>query len=147
MPGSEFYSDEEQSQILQAALRIDELWKFDQQSLEMSAAELGISPEALQKAKVQVLAQRHQVEFDRHRLSQLRSHLAVYLVMSLGLIITNLLTDRHYFWFIWPLLGWGIGVAIHALTYYFPQKNDYNREFRAWKKRNIADSQEETEPG
>ena len=42
-------------------------------------------------------------------------HLAVYVVVNLLLVVINLVTSRDYFWAMWPLLGWGIGLAFHAL--------------------------------
>jgi hypothetical protein len=42
-------------------------------------------------------------------------HLAVYLVVN-GLLLTiNLLTAPGEYWFLWPLLGWGIGLLFHGL--------------------------------
>jgi hypothetical protein len=41
-------------------------------------------------------------------------HLAVYVIVNAFLLIINLLTSPHALWFVWPLLGWGIGIAIHA---------------------------------
>jgi len=42
-------------------------------------------------------------------------HLAVYVGVNILLIIINLLTSSQYLWFKWPLIGWGIGVFLHAL--------------------------------
>jgi len=42
-------------------------------------------------------------------------HLAVYVVVNLLLVGINLVTPHDSFWAIWPLLGWGIGIAFHAL--------------------------------
>ncbi len=42
-------------------------------------------------------------------------HLAVYVGVSILLIIINLLTSTRELWFRWPLIGWGIGVLFHAL--------------------------------
>ena len=42
-------------------------------------------------------------------------HLAVYIAVSILLIIINLNTSPHYLWFKWPLIGWGIGVCFHGL--------------------------------
>ncbi len=42
-------------------------------------------------------------------------HLAVYVVVNILLIIINLNTSSQYFWFKWPLIGWGIGLFFHAL--------------------------------
>jgi hypothetical protein len=47
-------------------------------------------------------------------------HLMVYSVVNLGLFLINLVTrDGGGWWFYWPLLGWGIGLTIHAATLLF----------------------------
>jgi len=38
-------------------------------------------------------------------------HLVVYIVVNLALIGIWALTDTHYFWPIWPILGWGVGLG------------------------------------
>jgi signal transduction histidine kinase len=45
------------------------------------------------------------------------NHLTSYLAVISGLAIVNLLTAR-YPWFIWPALGWGIGVFSHYMAVY-----------------------------
>ena len=53
-----------------------------------------------------------------------RIHLAVYLGVTLLLIIINLSTSSEYLWVKWPILGWGIGVIFHGLNaYVFPDTN------------------------
>jgi hypothetical protein len=47
-----------------------------------------------------------------------RSHLMAYVIVNAGLVAINLLTSDDYFWFIWPMLGWGIGLAAHGATVY-----------------------------
>lgn len=61
----------------------------------------------------------YRYERARRRVRQLRefyTHLTVYLLVNAGLFLLNLLTSPSELWFQWPLLGWGIGVAIHALV-------------------------------
>jgi len=41
--------------------------------------------------------------------------LTVYVVINLLLFTINMLTTPQSLWFFWPLLGWGIGLALHAL--------------------------------
>jgi 2TM domain len=41
-------------------------------------------------------------------------HLTVYVVVMTLLFIINALSQGPW-WFYWPLLGWGIGLALHAL--------------------------------
>jgi hypothetical protein len=43
-------------------------------------------------------------------------HLAVYLAVNALLIVINFATSTAYLWFWWPLLGWGIGLALHGLA-------------------------------
>ena len=43
-------------------------------------------------------------------------NLTSYVVVNIGLMILNLVTSPEYLWFFWPLLGWGIGVAIHGMV-------------------------------
>ena len=45
-----------------------------------------------------------------------KSHLTVYLAVNLLLFVINLLKTPDSYWFIWPLLGWGIGVLGHAYS-------------------------------
>ncbi|GAB89868.1 2TM domain-containing protein [Gordonia rhizosphera] len=41
-------------------------------------------------------------------------HLTVYLVVNAGLVLIWYLGSGGYFWPVWPLLGWGIGLAAHG---------------------------------
>ena len=41
-------------------------------------------------------------------------HLAGYLAVNVVLLVINLLTSPGVPWAIWPLLGWGVGVASHG---------------------------------
>lgn len=43
-------------------------------------------------------------------------HLAVYIGVNILLIVINLATSPQYFWFKWPLLGWGIGLFFHGMS-------------------------------
>lgn len=44
------------------------------------------------------------------------SHLTTYAVVIFGLFVLNLFTGIGTPWFIWPMFGWGIGVAAHGLS-------------------------------
>ena len=46
------------------------------------------------------------------------SHLAVYGIVNAILIVINVTTSPGYYWFKWPLLGWGIGVFFHGMSTY-----------------------------
>ena len=40
-------------------------------------------------------------------------HFAVYVLVNALLLLINILTSPNLLWFYWPLLGWGVGVAMH----------------------------------
>jgi hypothetical protein len=41
-------------------------------------------------------------------------HAAVYAAVNVLLLTINLSTTPRHLWFQWPLLGWGIGLLVHA---------------------------------
>lgn len=41
-------------------------------------------------------------------------HLAMYLVMNIGFVAIWYFTGHGYPWFMWPALGWGIGIVAHG---------------------------------
>lgn len=68
-----------------------------------------------------------------------RVHLVIYLLVNAALIVLWYVMnagadgDQGFFWPIFPLVGWGIGLAIHAYTVYFPPsltEEDIQRELK-----------------
>ncbi len=51
-------------------------------------------------------------------------HLVLYVVVNLALVQINLMSDPQKIWYIWPLIGWGIGLAAHGLALYLHAKSD-----------------------
>lgn len=51
----------------------------------------------------------------------LRVHLAAYIGVQILLIAIWALTGAGYQWFWFPLVGWGIGIAIHAVVVLRPR--------------------------
>lgn len=45
-------------------------------------------------------------------------HLNAYIITNLALLAVNLVTMPNQLWFIWPLLGWGVGLLIHWMRVY-----------------------------
>ena len=65
--------------------------------------------------------------------AEFRAHFVTYLIVNAGLVVIWALTSRDYFWPIWPILGWGIGIAFHAWEAYGaksrrPSEDDIRRE-------------------
>lgn len=49
----------------------------------------------------------------RDRRRELAGRLAPFVAVNLVLVVTWALTGAGYFWPIWPILGWGIGLVSH----------------------------------
>jgi hypothetical protein len=47
-----------------------------------------------------------------------RSHLFAYVLVNAGLVAINLVTSPGYFWAIWPIVGWGLGLMAHGMAVY-----------------------------
>jgi hypothetical protein len=42
-------------------------------------------------------------------------HLGAYVLVNAMLFLINMITSPDTLWFFWPLFGWGLGVAMHAV--------------------------------
>ena len=51
-----------------------------------------------------------------------QEHLRAYLMVMALLVAIWALTGAGYFWPVWPILGWGIGVASHASAVRRPRR-------------------------
>jgi 2TM domain-containing protein len=67
-----------------------------------------------------------EVERQRGDLAQLafQWHVRIYFLVNLFLIgIWAITSGFGYFWPIWPIMGWGLGLAVHGIaTYSFPNR-------------------------
>lgn len=55
----------------------------------------------------------------RKRVEELREfyvHLGIYLAVTLGLFLINMLTSPRVLWFLWPAIGWGVIVLFHGVN-------------------------------
>jgi hypothetical protein len=46
------------------------------------------------------------------------SHVTMYLVANTAFVVLWAMTGAHYPWFIWPLIGWGMGIVGHTITFW-----------------------------
>jgi hypothetical protein len=51
-------------------------------------------------------------------------HAITYLVVMVALVLVNNLTWGGYQWWLWPALGWGIGVVAHFLSAFLYQSGN-----------------------
>ncbi len=66
-------------------------------------------------------------------------HLMCYLLVMVVLIFINLKYTPQYLWFFWSLLGWGIGVFVHAIMVF----NIFSFIGRDWEERKIKEFMDE----
>ena len=48
-----------------------------------------------------------------------RTHVLVYVVVNAMLVAIWALTGQGYFWPVWPILGWGIGLVLHGWKVFY----------------------------
>src|SRR5436190_15839615 len=46
-----------------------------------------------------------------------KAHVRAYLVFCVAMVVLWAVTGLGYFWPIWPIMGWGIGVASHTAAF------------------------------
>jgi hypothetical protein len=112
------YSEQEVRAILERALRHDPTDGLSHADLLDAAGEAGISRDAVEQAALEVEATRG-LELARERIIARRragffSHLWAYIGVQIFLIAINLLTSPQHLWFVFPLLGWGLGLFFSA---------------------------------
>lgn len=118
------YTDEEVSAIFRRALAGGEHRDtINHSELLDIASSTGISPEQLQaaideEAREGDLDAAKEQWTQRHR-REFYSHLTSYCIINGFLVFVYLITSRGYFWVIWPMMGWGIGLAFHYVNTFF----------------------------
>ncbi len=129
------YSSEEVTAIVQRALKSQgQQDDVSYEDLEDIAKQSGISVRELQQAieeeaSVGALEQAKASWRTRHR-SGFYTHLRSYCIVNGFLLLMNLLTSPRFLWFVFPLLGWGIGLAFHASEALFPNEEKVERGAR-----------------
>lgn len=68
-------------------------------------------------------------------------HFGSFLAVGLFFLILNLITDRHSLWFFWPMLPWGVGLAIHGWNVLWNDRL-FDDEWAERKARSIIERQE-----
>ncbi|MDZ8225306.1 2TM domain-containing protein [Nostoc sp. ChiVER01] len=131
------YDSEDVQKILQIALARRQEGGFSREQLIEMASDLGISSDILKVTENKWLAQeeeeRLQRTFNTFRRRAFRAHLVSFIVVNLFLIILNLITSPSYFWAIFPVLGWGLGLFFHWWGVYQSKSEDYEIAFQSWR--------------
>lgn len=78
---------------------------------------IGVSAHAL-AIFLQRSERREKIFTDKRKRSFL-VHLFVYVAVNVLLIVVNLLYTPGYYWFLFPLIGWGLLLAAHAYAAFY----------------------------
>jgi hypothetical protein len=120
------YSKEEADAILARAIELQGHGQATSHAeLAATAREIGVAPEALERAAAEVLSRRRDDQVLRAlRARQWRgflAHLVPYLSVGLLLGFINF-TTGGFPWAVIPMLAWGIGLASHLLAVALPDE-------------------------
>ncbi|WP_437958402.1 2TM domain-containing protein [Sorangium sp. So ce119] len=111
------YTEAEVRAILERALRDAQTREVGHDELVAAAEEIGISRAAIEGASRDIELVRGEEDaraaIVARRRKGFRSHLFSFVVVNAFLFAINALTPGPW-WFFWPLLGWGLGLAFHA---------------------------------
>lgn len=132
------FSEEEVSGIVQRALhRRAASGDFTKKELMEVAKEAGLTEyeveQAIAEEERERLIEEARLGIEAKRQRKFLGHLRTYLICCAGLVLLDLVTPGPY-WFFWPMFGWGLFIAFHASSIYFP-----NKEYDLQRARRIAD--------
>ena len=135
---SQRYDREEVNRIIRRALVLENGDSIGHHELIETAKEMGISSDRLEAAIEQEQTGKAREEarsrwLKRHR-SSFHAHLWSYFIVIGVLMLINVMTPGPW-WFQWPMLGWGIGLAFHIRDAYFPTERKIERGTKRMLKR------------
>ncbi|MDQ2985838.1 MAG: 2TM domain-containing protein [Armatimonadota bacterium] len=139
------YTNEDGEEVLRRAIAIDTLETRTNDVVRRTADELGISSEALEQAEREYFMEKREraevKEFAGHQRRGFLSHLGSYVIVNAFLFAIDGLSDGRVQWAFYPLLGWGIGIAFHALSVFNTHGEDFQKEFEEWRAARRASEQ------
>lgn len=85
---------------------------------EIDVSQLTVEKETdMQSIAVDSREAEEALAFERVRkIKKFYLHVAQYVLVIAVLVVINLVTSPHYFWAIWPALGWGVALAMNGMT-------------------------------
>lgn len=140
-------SDEDVDEILKLALRRQDGSDQDLRGrLAVAAQELGISDEDLETAENEYLSNkadtREFIEYKRRRRRELREHVFSYVIVNAMLVAVNWISSGKLTWAVWPILGWGVGLAFHAWATLNSDSESFQDEFEQFRRKQARRDQD-----
>jgi hypothetical protein len=137
---TDFYTEEQVQQILHKAIaRKSQGQDLSRDQVREIASELGISDTDFAIAEQEWLNQnvldRERVAFDTYRKKKFRDHALKYTIINAFLMGINFVISGRISWAIYPLLGWGLAVALDAWATYQTDSDEYEKQFQQWSRK------------
>lgn len=131
------YSEEQVDQILRYALaKRTNGQNLTKQQIYEIASDMGVSEAdflvAIQEWQSQQAVHKERVEFDKFKKKSLQSNLLKYVIVNSFLVALNLFTSGSIGWAIYPLLFWGLALALDAWVTYQIDSEEYEKQFQKW---------------
>lgn len=92
--------------------------------------------------------QQTRYQWARKRVEDLKgfyTHLAVYAAVNTFLFLINWISNSGDWWFLYPLIGWGIAIVIHAAVL-FGIEGHLGKDWEARKLRELMDEDQQSRP-
>ena len=133
LSGSHQYTSKEVERIIRRALRLNKSDLISHHDLLDMAKELGLDSKTVETAIEQ---EQNDIDIEKslnfkilRRKATFHHHLWSYIIVICALILINIFTPGPW-WFQWPMIGWGIGLAFHFMAAYFPTESELNSDLR-----------------
>jgi hypothetical protein len=125
------YTGDEVDRIIRRALRLKKDEVIGHDDLLDMAKELGVDSRTLERAIEQEEQAFDDLKARKQKMIQRKAkfyrHLWSFIIVIGVLILINIFTPGPW-WFQWPVLGWGIGLAFHFRAAYFPAGEELESE-------------------
>ena len=133
-----FYKNEEVYNIIRRALKNKPNNSISHDELLKTAREFGLSESDIEHA-INIEESYHdeenlKSEWMKKEKSDFKGHFGTFVIMIFVMFFINVFSGGAW-WFQWALLGWGIGVAFHFKSAYFPTQNEIDKGVAKLKKK------------
>lgn len=129
------YSSEEVNRVIQRALHLKRRIGISQEELIEIGKDLGLDSRMIEAAIAEEISvtsrEKDEKEWRQSRKFGFHWHLWSYLITNGALFLVNILTPGPW-WFQWSVLGWGIGLAFHFQSVYFPTASQVKEGVRRY---------------
>jgi hypothetical protein len=142
---ADFYDEEQVSQILHQALanRSSDPHKLSREQVCEIAADLGVNREEFLEAeeswRSQQLKNKELVKFDTYKQQKFKEGILKFAIVNGFLSSINIYSGGHITWAAYPLMFWGLGVALDAWATYQKNGSGYAKQFDTWQRKQQRD--------